>query len=583
LKRNSAGQIRPKTTRESYVTLPIQLRDDIKQLPLTKTQISHCYKVDSNQPKPVLLSSISIADNGLLFSTNSFLYLPYSYIPYSSYPSYPPSTPFYLHPSIIYVTKSNTDINTYKSIDITGVTDAFSTQIEDDIYASFPLCFPRANYILIPKKLKRNLERYVPKELLRKIDSNINLAIEKCLVLVSNLASTYYSDTKWKKLSSTILHEQTKKPTSNTFVYKNIIIALLHGTPKDGPMIEILKNEDGNDTYQIGVNSKYYKLSDNYFKAGLTHYIIQDENLINNRRMCLNNQLKCVSDNPIVSNLLTVYPKLTLPTHDELIIEAKRLISKGYTNKKGKKLTFLNKHSKSYFTDSNERSFVEDNIELFNYLTQNGFLIPTVGDVRSGGRVVDSFTLMPSWIRKMIKIDGHDIAEVDYRALHPNISIMLYGGKTKYITHQLIAEELGVDKQIIKEAHLSFFNEKINQMKRSPLYRYYKRKEPHMLNDIMYKKRYHKSKHKVTSEQLFECEVSLMSEVLKRLNSNGIYALYVYDALYCKSIDALEVIEVMNQVALEFGVYTTANCDIPFEELINRRKVLEALKHVSSE
>jgi hypothetical protein len=44
LKRNSAGQIRPKTTRESYVTLPIQLRDDIKQLPLTKTQISHCYK-----------------------------------------------------------------------------------------------------------------------------------------------------------------------------------------------------------------------------------------------------------------------------------------------------------------------------------------------------------------------------------------------------------------------------------------------------------------------------------------------------------------------------------------------------------
>jgi hypothetical protein len=44
LKRTTAGQIRPKTTRESYVTLPIQLRDDIKQLSLTKTQISHCYK-----------------------------------------------------------------------------------------------------------------------------------------------------------------------------------------------------------------------------------------------------------------------------------------------------------------------------------------------------------------------------------------------------------------------------------------------------------------------------------------------------------------------------------------------------------
>ncbi len=44
MKRTTAGQIRPKTTRESYVTLPIKLRDDIKQLPLTKTQISHCYK-----------------------------------------------------------------------------------------------------------------------------------------------------------------------------------------------------------------------------------------------------------------------------------------------------------------------------------------------------------------------------------------------------------------------------------------------------------------------------------------------------------------------------------------------------------
>ena len=44
MKRTTGGQIRPKTTRESYVTLPIQLRDDIQQLPLTKTQISHCYK-----------------------------------------------------------------------------------------------------------------------------------------------------------------------------------------------------------------------------------------------------------------------------------------------------------------------------------------------------------------------------------------------------------------------------------------------------------------------------------------------------------------------------------------------------------
>lgn len=524
-------------------------------------------KADSNQSTLPLITNKLLLPNTNITTTNTTLLVPNT------------STNL-TNPSIIYVTKSNTNNIIERSTDITGITEGFNTQIEDDIYASYPLFFPKANTILIPKKIKRNLERYVSKELLRKIDSNIDLAIEKCLVFVSNLSSTYYSDNRLKKLKSTILHEQTKKPNSNTYVYPNIIRALLKGTPNDGAIIEILKNEDGNDSYQIGVHSKYYKLSDNYFKAGLTQYIIQDESLINNRRIWLYNELKCATDNPIASNLLSVYPRLTLPTHDEMMAEARRLISKGYINKKGKKLTMLNKHGKSYFTDKDKRSFVEENIELFNYLTQNGFLIPTVGGVRSGGRVVDSFTLMPSWIRRMIKIDGHDIVEVDYRALHPNIAVKLYGGKSQYITHQMIADELEVDKQIIKDAHLSFFNEKINQMKQSPLYRYYKKKEPDMLNNIMYEKRNHKSKHKATSERLFDYEVRIMSEVLFRLNTRGIYALYVYDALYCKEVDALDVIELMNQVALEYGVYTTADCEIPIEQLIKRKKVLAAIANI---
>jgi hypothetical protein len=33
----------------------------------------------------------------------------------------------------------------------------------------------------------------------------------------------------------------------------------------------------------------------------------------------------------------------------------------------------------------------------------------------------------------------------------------------------------------------------------------------------------------------------------------------------------------MNQVALEFEVYTTADCEITMEQLITRRKVLAAL------
>lgn len=44
MKRKPSGQKRPKITRTSYVSLPKDLVSDITQLPLTKTQISHCIK-----------------------------------------------------------------------------------------------------------------------------------------------------------------------------------------------------------------------------------------------------------------------------------------------------------------------------------------------------------------------------------------------------------------------------------------------------------------------------------------------------------------------------------------------------------
>ena len=44
MKRKPSGQKRPKITRTSYVSLPKELVSDITQLPLTKTQISHCIK-----------------------------------------------------------------------------------------------------------------------------------------------------------------------------------------------------------------------------------------------------------------------------------------------------------------------------------------------------------------------------------------------------------------------------------------------------------------------------------------------------------------------------------------------------------
>ncbi|RYZ86230.1 MAG: hypothetical protein EOP04_14295 [Proteobacteria bacterium] len=48
------------------------------------------------------------------------------------------------------------------------------------------------------KKAEYNLRKYVSKAQLREIDPDEKVAIEKCLVMLSNLASTYYTEDRWK-------------------------------------------------------------------------------------------------------------------------------------------------------------------------------------------------------------------------------------------------------------------------------------------------------------------------------------------------------------------------------------------------
>lgn len=159
-------------------------------------------------------------------------------------------------------------------------------------------------------------------------------------------------------------------------------------------------------------------------------------------------------------------------------------------------------------------------------------MISSAGDAASGDRVVDSFTLMPAWIRKQITIDGKKLAECDYTALHPNIAIKLYGGKESYITHQKAAEKAAIDIKAVKVEHLAFFNKKWVGMKKSPLYKYYLQHEPLMLKRI----RKHKAAngYKVTSHKMFKVEVYIMTDVITSLNAKGIQVLYVYDAPVCE-------------------------------------------------
>lgn len=432
-------------------------------------------------------------------------------------------------------------------IAFTGDTGDFALLQNDYKLAESALRFPNVNSILIPKKSEYNLRKYVSKAMLKEIDSNVDTAVEKCLVFLSNLASTYYTDDKWKPLNSTILHEQSKN-ADNTYKYTRIIDVLKFGT-NTGAFIEV------NDSHKKGGYSKKFRLTDSYLKAGLIEYIIKDAEIIRNRNKMYYQQFCEAMNNPICSNLIMMYPKIDLPTKEELLIIGKTMVKEGRTTKKGKILTMRNKHKNHYWLDVHNRSFVEDNIELFEFLTGRGFMIPSAGDVRSGGRVVDSFSLMPAWIREQITIDGKKLTECDFICLHPNEIITLYDGSASYLTHQMVADYTGIDLKDVKIEHLSFFNMTWNAMRKSLLFDYYATNEPDMLARIYRDKNEHG--HKITSQKMFALEVDIMSAVIRDLNVKGVHVLYVYDALICEEKDRELVSQTMNRIILEQGVKTS--------------------------
>ncbi|AIZ41223.1 hypothetical protein [Cellulophaga baltica] len=455
--------------------------------------------------------------------------------------------------TINYVTDEDEDDVGNKVSEFTGVSNEggdYYRWKNDDTY---PIFLSECSSITIPRRIKRDLER-LPKNILKKIDQEKSVAVEKCLISVSNLTPTIFKDNKWKSLSSKVLHEQTKRGNDNTYIYKHIIRALEYHTNSTLPIIECKKNSYNTDTYEKGIIAKQYKFSSHYEFSNVVKYNLKDGDSIKKRTRYLYSKLNRASKNPIGKNLISLYGRIELPTENEILIEGRRLVKEGYRTKKGKLLTYLNKRSKDYFSDFESRSFIEENLKQFKYLTSSGYMIPNIGDIKSGGRVVDSFNLMPSWIRQMCLIDNEEIVELDYSAFHPNIALSIFEGNTQFLTHQQVAKDLDKNVQEVKIEHLSFFNKHPNEMKKSILYRYYSSKEPLMLNRIIQDK--HRNNYKNTSKLLFNKEVEIMTECIKALNKRNVYVIYVYDALYCKKSDKNIVKEILNKAVIDNGVFT---------------------------
>jgi hypothetical protein len=448
--------------------------------------------------------------------------------------------------------------NHYNSI-LTSVSEDFQPQI----HSRQPLFFKGYNSIKVPVKVERVLRRYVSTSSLREIHPDKEVAIEMCLVFLSNLSDTYfrmrgigydpdsYEIQGWKNLSSEVLRTQFAEPET----YKKVAKVLIEGSSKLGAIIEC-------DNWSIeGYKCYSYRLSQPYLSKGIVDYKFQTDYTIKLQQKKINNRLEECRKNIICNHLLLLYPRLKLPSIDQLLKEGKRLVKSNETNRKGKKYTLLGNKKKDYWQDSESRVFIEDHISLFQYLTSDGFLIPTAGGPASGERIVDSFTLCPKWIRKLITIDDEPISIVDFSCLHPNLAMSQYKGKSQYLTHLGVAEEIGIDKDEVKEEHISFFNKMESQMIKSKLYSHYSTKEAKMLENLLLDRALSHHGHKQTSRVLLSKEVQIMKGVFSELNEQNIIAGYVYDAVFCKESDSKKVKEIMDEVVLMNGVYTTAKIE----------------------
>jgi hypothetical protein len=439
-------------------------------------------------------------------------------------------------------------------LDIPRVTAYNDDNITTDISAQLSLFVINNNRIKIPSKVEHVIRKYVSRKLLKEIHKDIDVAIELCLLFCTQLNSTYFDikngsqPSGWKSLRAEYLRDFL---SLSPLTYKKVITALEEPLKK-GAILEC------DHVSIIGEKNHFYRLTPPYLGKGIVSYDLKTKEAIALLNRHYYRVLGEAKKNPICENLIRFYQDISLPSMDQIKKEANRLIALGYVTKKDKKLTKLNKHARSYYKNHKELSFVEDAIEIFEYLTDNGLLLPTVGGEASGGRVVDSFTLMPSWIRNLVLVNGKTLVESDYSCLHPNITITLYDGSTSYLTHGDLGSGLNIDVKTVKKEHLSFFNKEVWQMKQSPLYPYYQQNEPIMLQNIIAEKYSSQYKHKITSRRLFAKEVEVMTTVIQQLNKEGIFVGYVYDALFFHPKYAERVKEVMDTVIQQHGIKTIA-------------------------
>lgn len=428
--------------------------------------------------------------------------------------------------------------------------------------------------VKIPKRVESNLKHFHKEIKAAKIHSNLTTAKELIYLFLDNFKGTFriaensddiHIKEGYKILHHAYLKKQLQYDSRITSPYVKVKNFLL----ENGFIIQGRNYTTGDEAKNIKSRSTEYRLADRYYGVGIIPYPLKSKEVRRLRNKRFNIYLKSLFASDIGRNSLKTMSLVQFPEESKVIEILEDAIKKGYKNKKGKPMKKLGKHSiKEEGYSRKDFIFMEDYLKIFRSLTQC-FKCPIVRNGAAGGRVYDSFNMMPAIIREHITLNNQPIVEGDFASLHPNIAQSIYGGtNTEQITHDKVAQELynvaptdaeySEKRQEVKIEHLSFFNKNLFLMMQSPLFDYYEKKQPQMMSRIKNYKEVYGSKS--TSKDLFDTETILMSNIIKRLHKDYyIDVLYCFDALYFNEVDKEDVITVMNEEALKLKILSTAN------------------------
>lgn len=143
------------------------------------------------------------------------------------------------------------------------------------------LFFKNPNEIMIPTKVKTLIERELPKHYLHKIHGgaktkeNREVAVELCLLFLSQLSSTYRnilngeSPEGWKSLRAEYLRQLLR---INDKTYQHVKKALLEFHYVSGPILE-------ERFYVIGKHSYEYRLGESFRSKGFISYTLKTQHV----------------------------------------------------------------------------------------------------------------------------------------------------------------------------------------------------------------------------------------------------------------------------------------------------------------